>query len=57
MSCEWAVNRVRTMRQVDLITALSFVASQMELAKIMPAMHAIAEPLLVKMQSSDGYFN
>jgi len=36
--------------RVDLIAALSFVVSQMPLAQVLPAMQAIAHPLLTKLQ-------
>jgi len=38
--------------RVDLIAALSFVVSQMDLPKIMPAMHTIAEPLLAQLHAA-----
>mmetsp|Transcript_46187 Transcript_46187/g.76370 ORF Transcript_46187/g.76370 Transcript_46187/m.76370 type:complete len:952 (-) Transcript_46187:199-3054(-) len=38
--------------RVDLIAALSFVVSQMPLPRVLPAMTAIAEPLIIKMQAA-----
>lgn len=37
--------------RVDLISALAFVVSQMELPQILPAMSAIAQPLLERMKA------